>query len=137
MKIMTEPYVISKVVTWLSNEGYRNIKPKTLDEHGVDIIASKEYGRFVYIECKGEPKGTANFRNSQIEASFVYAIGQIATRMSRGYQSYGLAFPESYRSKLKRIPWLFAKRNNVFILLIDKDDKVKKYSWKDLKKYQM
>jgi len=134
MKTMNEPQVISRVVTWLSNEGYRNIKTKTLEEHGVDIIASKKYGRFVYIECKGEPKGSATHRSSQIEVNFIYAIGQIVTRMSRAYQSYGLAFPKSYHSKLRRIPWLFAKKNNVFVLLIDKNGSIKKYTWKELQK---
>ena len=132
MKNLTEPGVVSRAITWLSNNGYRNIKSKALKEHGVDIVANTKYGRFVYVECKGEAR-----RNSQRENNFVYAIGQIVTRMSHSeYQSYGLVYPHSYHSKLKRFPWQFAKRNNVFVLLISDRDKIKKYDWKELKKIQ-
>ena len=130
MRRLSEDAVILRTVEWLSNNSYKNIKSKTTDEHGVDIRANKSYGRFVYIECKGDSDA-----NSQREVNFVYALGQIVTRMSRSkFQSYGLALPKSYESKLKRIPWQFAKRNSVFVLLVNVDGKIERYTWKDLKK---
>jgi hypothetical protein len=130
MRRLSEDAIISRTIEWLSNHGYRSIKSKTTDEHGVDIRANTSYGRFVYIECKGDSDAS-----SQREVNFVYALGQIVTRMSRSkFQSYGLAFPKSYESKLKRIPWQFAKRNNVFVLLVEPDGKIEKRTWKDLKK---
>lgn len=132
MKRLSEEEVISRVITWLSNNNYKNIKSKTLSEHGVDISAKKQYGRFVYIECKKDADS-----NAQRETNFIYALGQIATRMSRSkFQSYGLGLPKSYFPKLKRIPWRYAKRNNVFVLLVEPNGKVKKYTWKQFKEIQ-
>lgn len=132
MKELTEDKVKNTVINWLSNTGYKNIKTKTGDEHGVDIVAKKDYGRFFYIECK---KDYGN--NSLNDSAFVHALGQIVTRMSRTeLQRYGLALPKSYYAKLKRLPWLFAKRNHVSVLLVNEKEQVEEYTWKELKKIQ-
>ena len=133
MKKLTEPIVTNFVITWLSNNRYQNIKTKAPKEHGVDIQANTGYRRYLYIECKGEAK------NASIkESNFRTAIGQIATRMDKSeYQSYALAFPESYYSLvIRRIPYQFAKRNKLFILLINSKGQIKKITWKELKNNQ-
>lgn len=131
MKLLREDQIIARVIPYLSKNGWIITSQKTHSEHGVDIIAKKGYGRFIYIECKGDTKS-----GPQRDAYFVYALGQITTRMSRSkWQHYGLAFPRSFYPKLKRLPWLFAKRNNVFVLLID-EKSIDKYTWKEFKKLQ-
>jgi len=132
MKHLTEPKVVSHTITWLSNNGYKNIKSKMLREHGVDLIANTSYNRFVYIECKGH---RAN--SSQRDSTFLNALGQIVTRMDKSkFQKYGLSLPNSYRPKLKRLPWRFAKKNKLFVLLINESGQITKYTWKELKESQ-
>ncbi|MFA5106413.1 MAG: hypothetical protein WC506_05655 [Candidatus Micrarchaeia archaeon] len=129
---MREDKVINIVIRWLSNNNYKNIKTKTSREHDVDITANTSYNRFLYIECKGDGSS-----NQVSENNFVYALGQIVTRMKRSkFQRYAVAYPKSFERKLNRIPWLFAKRNNLFVLLVDDDEKIERFTWKELKKYQ-
>jgi hypothetical protein len=132
MKQLKEDQVTARVIPYLNKNGWRITHQKTLSEHGVDITAKKGYGRYVYIECKGDMGSL-----SQREVNFVYALGQIVTRMSRSkWQQFGLAFPRSFLPKLKRIPWIFAKENHVFVLLVDNQGRIERYTWKELKKIQ-
>jgi hypothetical protein len=132
MKQLREDQVTARVIPYLNKNGWNITHQKTLAEHGVDITAKTSYGRFVYIECKGDCGSL-----SQKEVSFVYALGQIVTRMSKSkWQQFGLAFPKSFLPKLKRIPWLFAQKNNVFVLLVDYQGRIDKYTWKELKRIQ-
>lgn len=132
MRIMKEDQISARAIVNLNKEGWTITSQKTGDEHGVDIIAKKGYGRFLYMECKGDSAS-----GPQRESYFVQSLGQIVTRMSRSkWQYFGLALPKSFQPRLSRIPWVFAKRNNVFVWLIDEKGKVDKYTWKELKKIQ-
>jgi hypothetical protein len=132
MKNLKEEQIQARAVEHLSKNGWIITNQKSLGEHGVDITAKKGYGRFFYLECKGDSKN-----GPQRESYFVQALGQLVTRMSRtDWQRFGLVFPKSFLPRLKRIPWLFAKRNNVSVWLVDEKGKIEEYTWKELKKIQ-
>jgi len=40
------------------------------------------------------------------------------------------------RIAIRRIPWQVAKKLLLYIFSVTKDEKVKQYSWQDLKKFQ-
>ena len=139
-KTITEKFVRKAIIDWLSKQGYnRYLKEKQSDEHGVDIsVRHWKYARYYLVEAKGDadPK-TVKFPRSRQEVSFMIAVGQIVTRMkTKARYNYAIAFPYSYGFVLRRVPWLFCKKNNLKILLVSLDKKVKQYSWQDLEKIQ-
>ena len=137
-EILSERFVKRAAIAWLSRQGYsRNLKEREAGEHGVDIkVRHKKYPRYYLVEVKGDPDPKkVKYLSSRREVSFVYAVGQIFLRMKhKANYKYGIAFPEGYASKVfKRLPWVLCKKCRLNVLLVNKDGKVKNFTWKELK----
>ncbi len=139
-KPISEEFVKRAVIKWLTrNEWGTNLHYSGPREQGIDIkVRHNRYSRYFIIETKGE--GEAKSKRSQDEVNFVYGLGQIITRMktagARYY--YGLALPESSaKIAVRRIPWQVAKKLLLYVFSVSKNEKVKQYSWQDLKKIQV
>ena len=140
MKI-TEKYIINRIVKHLAPK-WKVISQKSLHSHGCDIILTdlenKQKARRFLIECKA--KSYSKSAKSVNETNFLFALGQIITRMNviaRHAYLYGLGLPEVIALKaLKRIPWQAARNMCLYIFSIDDKGKVKVYSPKDIKRHQ-
>ena len=142
-KIISEKFVEVTILKHLAKKGWDyNIKTKGLHEHGCDIVVTdsrnKNKARRFYIEVKG--KSFAKSARSINETVWLYALGQIITRMSviaRHAYKYGLGLPEaSAKIALRRIPWQAARLLCLYIFSVDDKGKVLEYSPKDFKSYQ-
>ena len=100
---------------------------------GPDIKAVR-WGHEWVIEAKGDPKPRRKPAGSKAkditpnirEGLFIQALGQLVTRMSREKAArYGLALPESYAEKLRRIPRAAWKRLSLHVLLVNEDEQVR------------
>lgn len=136
---VTEKFVESAILKHLASKGWdHNVKTKGLHEKGCDIIVteSKNKARRYYIEVKG--KSYSKSAKSVNETVWLYALGQIITRMSviaRHAYKYGLGLPEvSAKIALRRIPWQVAKHLCLHIFSVDDQGRVTEYSPKDFKK---
>ncbi len=132
---LSEEFVKNSIIKWLSHNGWEILEISSLSGHGIDIKAKKGNCYFI-IETKGESESRQGN-----EVRFVYGLGQIITRMevveARYAYNYGLGAPTAVaRIALRRIPWQFARRICLYVLQVNKNGKVKKYSWKKLKKIQ-
>jgi hypothetical protein len=122
-------------------KGYaRNRQVAGKGEHGPDIrVRHNEYPRYFIVEAKGDanPKTVENL-GARREVAFLLALGQIVTRMdTKAAYHYGLALPGSFESKVKiRLPWLFCKANDLQVLLVDSQGKVRAVNWHHLKAAQ-
>ena len=138
-KYLTEKFVRRAIINYLSRKGWgKNLREKETTEHGVDIqVRHNKYARYFFIETKGEadPRKVKSYRQ-QKEVSFVYALGQIITRMkTKARYYYGLGFPASIAAiAMRRIPWQIAKSLLLYVFSVDSEGKVKQFSWKELKK---
>lgn len=124
------------MIRWLYRNGYAYLQPKDERQHGVDIrLRNVRYGRWFIIEVKGDP-AKAKAPDSSRTAAFWVAIGQIVTRMNpkNGYY-YGIAFPVSYRKKIKNLPWQFCLHNRLYVFLVD-GHRVELLNWRDLRAIQ-
>lgn len=134
-KLLSEKFVKQAIIKWLFRNNWgRNLEVGELRDKGVDIkVRHNKYARYFLIETKGESK----ISQGQ-EVSFVYSLGQIITRMETSARyCYGLGLPaSSARIAIRRTPWKVAKKLILYIFSVDKEGKVKKYSWIDLKKLQ-
>lgn len=140
-KVLTEKIVKKAVIKCLSRLGYnRYLKAKESGEHGIDIkVRHYKYARYFLVEVKGDPNPkTYKSPAAGREVSFNYVLGQILSRMKyKALYKYGIGLPESYSDKIfRRLPWVVCKKLRLYIFLVNKDEKVKYYSWKDLKKAQ-
>jgi len=131
-KMLSEKQVKTAIINWLYRNGWgRNLKHGELRDKGVDIkVRHNNYARYFFIEVKGE---------KHAEVSFVYSLGQIITRMKTGKSRYyyGLGLAEkSAKIAMRRLPWQVAKKLLLYVFSVDKDKKVKRYYWFDLKKAQ-
>lgn len=140
-KILSEIKVKQAIIKWLSRQGYnRYLKAKEIGEHGLDIkVRHYRYPRYFLVELKGDPDPrTHKSPASAMEVNFNYVLGQIVTRMAyKAKYKYGIGLPMSYEKKvMKRLPWQACKKLNLSILLVDKNEKVKQITWKELKKNQ-
>lgn len=131
---ITEIKVKKAVISWLRRQGYSNIhKAHPL---GVDVKArNKKYSRFFFIEAKGDSPRKVKNPDAGRTSKFRTALGQIVTRMktkSRDY--YAIALPETFVRKVKNISWIFCKRNNLSIILVDDKMKVRQLIWRNLQK---
>ncbi len=138
-KPLSEEFVKRAMIKWLTrNEWGTNLEFGGLRDKGVDIkVRHNRYSRYFLIEAKGE--GVSKSWRSQNEVNFVYGLGQLITRIntSGARYYYGLALPESMaRIAIRRIPWQIAKKLLLYIFSVTKDEKVKQYTWQDLKKIQ-
>ena len=129
---MSEEFVKNCIVIFLSNDGWKITKLRTLRQQGVDIKAQKG-NRYFFIEAKGQSE-----KQSSSEVAFVYSLGQIFTRMNvvdaKHAYNYGLALPyESAQIAKRRIPWKLAGKLSLYIFLVKKDGTVKKLSWQDMR----
>lgn len=135
--ILDEKFVRRAVIEYLSRKGYaRRLKEKETHEHGVDIkVRHNEYPRYFLVEVKGDADAkTVKNLASRREVSFVYALGQIASRM--GYKAkyrYGLGFPISFEEKVRhRLSSHLLKKLNLVIFLVNGTGKVKEINWKNI-----
>ncbi len=145
-KFLSEKFVQDSIVEYLFRKGWsRNLRTKTLKEHGVDIkVRNNKFGRYWLIECKGEAGDGAKAPLSRREANFRTALGQIITRMStsgqRSYKyryKYGVGFPLSFESLVvRRLPYDVCDKLNIYAFLVDTNGKVKLYDWRALRKFQ-
>ncbi len=135
-KLLNEKFVKQAIIRWLFRNGWgRNLEVGELRDRGVDIkVRHNNYARYFLIETKGEGK----IRQAD-EVAFVYSLGQIITRMKvgRARYYYGLGLPEvSAKIAIRRLPWQAAKKLLLYIFSVDKNGKVRQYSWQDIKKFQ-
>jgi len=137
-----EKFVEKAILDHLAKKGWDyNVKTKGLHEKGCDIIVTdsrnKNKARRFYIEVKG--KSYAEFSRAVNETNWLYALGQIVTRMSviaKHAYKYGLGLPEvSAKAALRRIPWQVARHLCLYIFSVDDKGKVTEYSPKDFKKF--
>jgi len=135
-KPLSEKFVKQAIIKWLFRNGWgRNLEVGELRDRGVDIkVRNNKFARYFLIEAKGEGK----IRQAD-EVAFVYSLGQIITRMKVGAARYyyGLGLPESSaKIAIRRLPWQVAKKLLLYIFAVNKNGKVKQYSWRDLKAVQ-
>ena len=136
-KLTSEKFVKQSIIRWLFRNGWgRNLEVGELRDKGVDIrVRNNKFSRYFLIETKGESK----IRQGQ-EVAFVYSLGQIITRMKIGGSTryyYGLGLPESgAKIAVRRLPWQVAKKLLLYVFSVDKNGKIKLYSWKELQAVQ-
>lgn len=144
MKEITEKFVEKQILKHLAKKGWDyNIKTKGLHEHGCDIVVTdsknKNKARRFFIECKG--KSYAKFAKSVNETIWLFALGQLISRMSvvaKHAYKYGLGLPEaSAKIALRRIPWQAARHLCLYIFSVDDRGNVKEYSPRDFKNLQI
>lgn len=137
MSEITEKFVEESILKHLAEKGWDyNVKTKDLHEHGCDIIVTdsrnRNKARRFLIECKHKSASRA-----VNETQWVYALGQIITRMSviaKHAYKYGLGLPEvSAKIALRRIPWQVARHLCLYIFSVDDNGNVSEYSPKDFK----
>jgi len=138
-KPISEEFVKRAMIKWLTrNEWGTNLEFGDLRDKGIDIrVRHNRYSRYFLVETKGE--GTTKWWRSSNETNFVYGLGQLITRMKTGATRYyyGLALPESTaKIAVCRVPWQAAKKLLIYVFSITRDEKVKQYTWQDLKKIQ-
>ncbi len=141
MENLSEKVVEKAILKHLALKGWDyNIKTKGLHEHGCDIVVTSSKNknkatRFL-IECKG--RSYAKSAKSIAETNFLFALGQLITRMSviaRHAYKYGLGLPEeSAKKALHRIPWQVARQLCLYIFSVDDMGRVTEYSPRDFKK---
>lgn len=139
---LTERDVQVAVLDYLYKNGW-GTRPhiKHTNEKGVDIVVQNDAvpQRRFFIETKGESGAKSKY--SMHETNFVYALGQLMTRMkvvnARYAYNYGLGLPErSAKIALRRIPWQLAQKLCIYIFSVDRDKNVTKYSCADMRKAQ-
>lgn len=142
-KEISEKFVEKVILKYLAKKGWDyNVKTKELHEKGCDIVVTdsrnKNKARRFYIEVKG--KSYAKSAKSIADTTFIFALGQIITRMSviaRHAYKYGLGLPEeSAKKALRRIPWQVARHLCLYIFSVDDTGLVTEYSPKDFKAIQ-
>ena len=138
-KVLSERNVRHAIRDFLSRNGWnRGCREKETHEPGVDLkVRHNNYSRYFLIETKGE--SSAKSARSMSETAFVYSLGQIITRMNVGKARYyyGLGLPvPSARIAVRRIPWQVAKKLLLYVFSVDSSEKVKMYSWKEMKAIQ-
>ncbi len=142
---LKEEDVEKAVVHFLQNK-WKTASPKRKTDGGVDItLINRRCSRYFYIEAKG--RNILKKTGKPCKENFLSALGQLCTRMNtstikkddttseksiKGGAYYGLALPkETAKIALKRIPKLFASRNNVYIFSVNDKLDVKRYDYKD------
>lgn len=138
-ELISEKFVRRAIRDWLFRNGWgRNYVEKETHEQGVDIkVCHNKYSRYFFIETKGE--SSAKSAKSQKETAFVYSLGQIITRIKVGNARYyyALGLPTSSAAiAIRRIPWQVAKKLLLYVFSVDKEGRVRQYSWKNLKTAQ-
>jgi hypothetical protein len=141
--LLTEEMVQESIRAYLLKEGWNyNFIGKKLHEQGVDIVVrdgnNKHKARYLFIECKG--KSTAISARSIAETNFLFALGQLITRMrviAKNAYLYGLGLPEESAMKaLRRIPWQVAKHLSLRLFSVSDEGVVIAYTPKDFKRHQ-
>jgi len=140
-KIINETFIVNRVKKHLS-PCWQVVVERDLHERGCDLVlkdtCNKHKARRFLIECKG--KSYARFSRAVNETVWLYALGQLVTRMrviARHAYKYGLGLPEiSAKRALRRIPWQAAKLLCLYIFSVDDKGNIKEYSPKDFKKFQ-
>jgi len=132
-EIISETFVRDSIIKWLSSNGWGYFKFDQLHTHGVDIRAKAiKYGRYYFIETKG-----LDLNRSSAETGFIYALGQIITRMTDNKSTinyYALGLPEeSAKIALRRLPWQVSKKLHLNIFSVNENGEVSHNTWKDLK----
>lgn len=139
MKKVTEKFVVEKIKKYLAPQ-WQVVTEKDLHEKGCDLVLkdvfNKHEARRFLIECKG--KSYAKSAKSVNETVWIYALGQLITRMSvvaKHAYKYGLGLSEvSAKKALRRIPWQAARHLCLYIFSVDDNGNVIEYSPKDFKK---
>jgi hypothetical protein len=131
-KAITENFVKDCMLKWLSANGWGYFQFGDLHDKGVDIKAKHhQYGRYFFIETKGD---------KHHEVNFVYSLGQIVSRMKAGGTTrnyYGLGLPSACaKIASRRLPWQVAKKLLLSVFSVGPDGNVEQITWQDLKKTQ-
>lgn len=141
--LLTEELVQKSIKVYLLKNGWNyNFIGKQLHEQGVDIVVrdgnNKHKARYLFIECKG--KSIAKSAKSMAETNFLFALGQLITRMrviAKNAYLYGLGLPEeSAKKALRRIPWQVANHLSLRLFSVSDDGSVIAYTPKDFKYHQ-
>ena len=123
---LSEDFVQKSIKKYLARKGWNyNFVGKSLHEQGVDIVVrdgnNKHKARYLFIECKG--RSYAASARSIAETNFLFALGQLVTRMkviAKNAYLYGLGLPEESANKaLKRIPWQVATHLSLRVFSVD------------------
>ncbi len=140
---LTERDVQVSILKYLYKDGW-GTRPhiKHTNEKGVDIVVQNDAvpQRRFFIETKGESSTKSKY--SMHETNFVYALGQLMTRMkvvdARYTYNYGLGLPErSAKIALRRIPWQLSQKLCIYIFSVDRNKNVTKHSCADMRKAQV
>lgn len=144
--IITEPFVQESIIKHLEKQGWaKNLKSKGLVETGCDIIVQKNnYGRYWYVECKGDPSEKVKSPSGSRSSGFNSAVGQIITRMhtnrKRNYKygyKFGVGFPESYKKMvLRKLPFDVCDKLNLYVFFVNQDGEVEELDHNKIKKAQ-
>lgn len=145
-KLLREQFVKKSVLKYLDKYGFKDTKDKITDlrEKGVDIKVKKlkprPYGRYWFIECKGDPSKAVKYPSGWRSSATNSALGQIISRMHTSRKSlyggynYGVAFPCSFKDKvLKKIPYYVCNRLRLSIFLVNQKGEVEKYDHRKMK----
>jgi hypothetical protein len=131
-----ESKVKGAVVSWLADHDWSVRAVAELRGHGVDIEAVK-HDHVFEIEAKGDPPSDAVNPKPNRENRFVYSLGQLVTRVTRMRAArYGLAFPDSYESKLSRIPPAAARRLKLTVFLVSERGNVRVFTTRDFERLE-
>jgi len=136
--VLSEKFVRRSIILWLRRKGWgRNLEEKPEGEHGPDIrVRHNRYSRYYIVETKGDPDPRkVKHLHSRREVSFIYAIGQIITRISpKAFYWYAIGLPSSYKLLVfRRFPWGVSKKLRLNFLFVDKEGKVEFVNWKKIK----
>lgn len=140
---LSENYIQKSIKKYLKQKGWDyNFIGRGLHEQGVDIVVrdgnNKYKARYLFIECKG--RSNAKSAKSIAETVWLYALGQLVTRMrviARNSYLYGLGLPEeSANIALRRIPWQVASYLTLRLFSVDDTGSVTEYTPRDFRNYQ-
>lgn len=140
---LSENYIQTSIKEYLKQKGWDyNFVGRDLHEQGVDIVVrdgnNKHKARYLFIECKG--RSSAKSAKSIAETVWLYALGQLVTRMkviARNAYLYGLGLPEeSANIALRRIPWQVASCLTLRLFSVDDTGNVMEYTPRDFRNYQ-
>ena len=113
--LLREDEVKTAVRDHLQAQGYK-VTVAELDQHGVDIEATKDSDR-ILIEAKGEvlrPQQQGNY--------FLGALGELIQRMDDPGARYGLALPNNkrYRGLVENLPALARERLDLVVYMVSR-----------------
>lgn len=134
MKKVDEEVVRSRVIEWLNRNRYsRELRIRAGHERGPDIrVLHDTSATYFIVEAKGDPSKRVKYPAQARYLNFSHCLGQILQRMKYKNARYGVAFPESYLSLVRGLPWQVCKNIGLEIFIV-RDKSVQLLRWRDLR----